>query len=206
MEKLKLKFLGKDSWNRLVYKDENDNIFKDINLGDGEIDLCTSSGFDGEPDTPINYIKKYQDIEIIITGQEPEPTREEKFNYMMLGRLQSDCAYYLGYGNRNKDRLYYNDIEIHINEMIKRYNNCPINPEWLTIQQILEYKEIMLNDKIHENTMIFNDGQIDTRTKKLAHKAYNNIIYPNIGVYVDSENNYICDISSSIDKQYIKSL
>lgn len=29
-----------------------------------------------------------------------------KFRYMLLGRLQADCEYYLGFGNRNPNRLW----------------------------------------------------------------------------------------------------
>lgn len=65
MEKLVLNFVGLDSWNRPVYEDENGKLFKDTNLGNGKMALCTVyGGFDGEPDTPIEYIKKYQDIKI----------------------------------------------------------------------------------------------------------------------------------------------
>lgn len=67
MEKLILKFIGVDSWNRPVYKDRNGKLFKDTNLGRGKIALCTVyGGFEGEPDTPVEYIKKYQNVEIEI--------------------------------------------------------------------------------------------------------------------------------------------
>jgi hypothetical protein len=50
-----LKFIGVDGWDRPVYQDESGNLWKDINLGDGEISLHSSVGneFDGEPDMPI---------------------------------------------------------------------------------------------------------------------------------------------------------
>ena len=71
MEKLILTFVGEDSWNRPVYKDEEGNLFKDTNLGNGNLALCTVyGGFEGEPDTPIEYIKKYQDIKIEILGKD----------------------------------------------------------------------------------------------------------------------------------------
>lgn len=69
-EKLKmtiqLNYIGEDSWNRPVYEDDKGNIFKDINLGDGELALCTVSSFDGEPDTPIEYIERYKKAEFKI--------------------------------------------------------------------------------------------------------------------------------------------
>ena len=32
--------------------------------------------------------------------------RDKVFRYKLLGRLQSDCEYYLNYGNRNTGRLW----------------------------------------------------------------------------------------------------
>lgn len=32
--------------------------------------------------------------------------RDSKYKYMLLGRMQSDCEYYLGFGNRNQSRLW----------------------------------------------------------------------------------------------------
>ena len=51
----KLHFIGSDSWDRPVYKDESGQLWKDVNLGRGELSLHNSSDndFDGEPDMPI---------------------------------------------------------------------------------------------------------------------------------------------------------
>ena len=53
--KRKLKFIGTDGWDRPVYRDESGELWKDVNLGDGTVDLHSSSDntFDGEPDSPI---------------------------------------------------------------------------------------------------------------------------------------------------------
>lgn len=55
-EELKIKLVGIDSWDRPVYKDKEGNIYKDVNLGRGELDLHTAvnNDFYGEPDSPIN--------------------------------------------------------------------------------------------------------------------------------------------------------
>jgi len=53
---VKLHFVGIDSWDRPVYRDEESGrLWKDVNLGDGEPYLHNSSDneFDGEPDFPI---------------------------------------------------------------------------------------------------------------------------------------------------------
>lgn len=70
MAKLKLKFLGIDFWSRPVYEDQDGKLFKDVNCDNEPMNLCTVyGGFDGEPDTPIRYIKKYQNVEIEIIGR-----------------------------------------------------------------------------------------------------------------------------------------
>lgn len=145
-KKLVLNFIGVDDWSRPVYEDENGKMFKDTNCGDGNLALCTAYGFEGEPDTPIEYIEKYQDVEIEIIGEENEPTPDEKFNYMMLDRLKMDCNYYLGNGNRNKNRLWAGNEEDQINEMKKLYNSFDDNkkPEWLTWEDILNFENEMI--------------------------------------------------------------
>jgi len=55
-KELKVKFIGIDDWNRPVYCDEDKNLYKDINLGEGTISLCNvcENDFYGEPEAPIN--------------------------------------------------------------------------------------------------------------------------------------------------------
>lgn len=62
---LKVKPVGIDNWDRPVYKDENGKIYKDTNLGSGELALCTSSNnnFYGEPDMPVKENIKIEIVE-----------------------------------------------------------------------------------------------------------------------------------------------
>ena len=65
--KITLKFLGMDSWDRPVYKDETGKLWKDINpRRQYAPELCTSNGnnIDGEPDVPMSAMKKYENAEI----------------------------------------------------------------------------------------------------------------------------------------------
>ena len=52
---LTLKFIGIDSWDRPVYRDQSNRLWKDVTLGSVRPDLCSASGneFEGEPDEPI---------------------------------------------------------------------------------------------------------------------------------------------------------
>jgi len=51
----KLHFIGIDGWDRPVYQDEAGQLWKDVNLGNGEPSFHNASDndFDGEPDMPI---------------------------------------------------------------------------------------------------------------------------------------------------------
>ena len=60
---LVMKYLGLDGWNRPVYKDQNGQTWKNVNLKTMERKgLCTSNAY-GEPDTPIEYTK-YKDTNV----------------------------------------------------------------------------------------------------------------------------------------------
>jgi hypothetical protein len=71
---------------------------------------------------------------------------DDKFRYMMLGRLKSDCDYYLGYGNRSSNRLWALEENEHIETMKALHNSFDENekPEWLTWEQILDYERQMV--------------------------------------------------------------
>jgi len=66
-----------------------------------------------------------------------------KFNYMMLSRLKQDCDYFLGYGNRNIKHLHQGNVQDQIMAMRKLYNELPIKPEWITLEDIENYKNKM---------------------------------------------------------------
>lgn len=65
---------------------------------------------------------------------------EDRFNYMLLGRLKLDCEYYLGDGCRNaKQSLWEHDEQAQIDKMREIYDSLKIKPKWLTMEQIDEY-------------------------------------------------------------------
>lgn len=62
-----LKYIGRDSWSRPVYQEDNGTLWKDVDPRGGMgPDLCTSvnNAFDGEPCDPMRYMERYQDAEI----------------------------------------------------------------------------------------------------------------------------------------------
>ena len=51
--------------------------------------------------------------------------RDKRFRYMLLARLQSDCEYYLGFGNRSTGRLWAGDEARQIEWMTRLYDSFP---------------------------------------------------------------------------------
>lgn len=71
-----------------------------------------------------------------------------KFEYMMLGRLQMDCKYYLGCGGRYAGHLWVKDEEKQIKEMRRIYKMLPVKPKWLKLKKINKYSKKMIFDKL----------------------------------------------------------
>lgn len=65
--------------------------------------------------------------------------------YRLLDRMRIDCEYFLGNGARHEKYLYSGNVKDHIADMLKLYDSIPDGqkPEWITREQILEYKKLM---------------------------------------------------------------
>ena len=71
------------------------------------------------------------------------------FDYTLLSRLQSDCEYYLGNGNRNPKVLWAEDEEMQIAKMQELYNKLNPKPEWITLEDIDNYEYAMVYTAHH---------------------------------------------------------
>jgi hypothetical protein len=71
---------------------------------------------------------------------------DERTRYAMLSRLQSDCEYYLNHCGRSKNVLWFKDEREHIDNMKKLHDSFSEGdkPEWLTMEQILDYEKQMI--------------------------------------------------------------
>ena len=128
------------------YEDEKGRLYFDEN--DGRNGLCLYTG-------------AYRDYDGEICGEPSQMVSEEvecdkpfvrhprEHDYMMLGRLQSDCKYFLGYGNGYEGHLYYKEINKHCDEMKKLYDSFSSEekPDWIIPEQIEKYRADMLNFK-----------------------------------------------------------
>lgn len=146
-KKLILTNVGKDDFGWFIFKDSEGNFFKG-EVECGELVLFTTSGLNGDIDTPIERIEKYKNTIIEVDSYECFEPEDKglRFRYTMLSRLKADCDYYLGNGNRKKKHLWAEDEEKQITEMKKLYNSFKESekPEWLSYEEILDYEKKML--------------------------------------------------------------
>lgn len=78
-----------------------------------------------------------------------ERPANDSFKYMLLGRMQSDCNFYLGDSSQshNAKYLWAGDEKEHIENMKALWDSFPEDekPAWLTMEQIEEYEMNMCN-------------------------------------------------------------
>ena len=70
---------------------------------------------------------------------------DESFRYQLLSRMQTDCNYFLGHGNRCKKYLWGQDVDSHIAYMKALWLSFPADkqPEWLSYEKIEVYEKRM---------------------------------------------------------------
>ena len=73
----------------------------------------------------------------------------DKFKYMLLGRLESDCKYFINTGKTNVKALWSGSVQDHIEDMTALYNSFSDDkkPEWITLEKIKEYEKQMNDGK-----------------------------------------------------------
>ena len=80
-----------------------------------------------------------------------EVIKNQKSEYMLLGRLQMDCNYYLGAGNRNSKHLWAGTPKEQIEKMKEMYSKIVVKPEWISEKNISDYEKAMLPQEKVEN-------------------------------------------------------
>lgn len=69
--------------------------------------------------------------------------RNDSFLYSLLDRIRINCSYYLSFVNRDKSILWAKDELEQIEYMKAIYNYLEEKPEWLTMEDILNYEKEM---------------------------------------------------------------
>ena len=79
--------------------------------------------------------------------------KESSFRYKLLSRMQQDCEYYLGNGNRNTKHLWALEEVEHIKNMVSLYNSFSFEdkPEWLTIEQLDNFSKELTGKSLEEH-------------------------------------------------------
>jgi len=114
--------------------------------------------------------------------------RDPEFRYMLLGRMRSDCDYFLGNGGRNEKDLWGGNIERHIEIMEELYYSFPKSkrPDWISIADIESYAIRMKSNPkrylVIWNTNQYFDDSDDVRTYK--HSTYCDTYEEAVNCYV----------------------
>ncbi|MBQ9199409.1 MAG: antirestriction protein ArdA [Lachnospiraceae bacterium] len=118
----------------------SDGVLKEVQVLVGDKNLYDYPRAIGE--------KYYEDL--------PE---EMKNRYSMLGRLKSDCDYFLSNGHTYEKHLWAKNVEDQIKEMQKIYDSFAEGdkPEWLTQEDINNYSKDMLAARAH----LLNENEMD---------------------------------------------
>ena len=143
MQKLTLTYICPADFGSDIYQDQGGRYYQDVESNPKNPSFYTmAGGIDGEP---FNSIDASISIELI--NPPNHPTSEERFNYMLLSRLQADCEYFLGNGGRNESRLWAGNVTEQIEEMLYLYNwfDDDKKPEWITPEVIYNYEIAMTN-------------------------------------------------------------
>ena len=138
---------------------------------------------------------------------------DAKFRYMLLSRLESDCKYFLGNGQRNEKHLWAGNVEKQIAKMRELYNSFADEekPEWLTAEQIDEYEKQMLSNEDNgdeyriENPTVIEDINDLHEAEELNNKLYidlDEIIEYAIS-YVAEKTGATTDIQKEADGQFM---
>lgn len=124
------------------YFDENNGVCG-LNLYTGAWKNEDSGEICGEPDLHVDYQ---------VICEKPFVRSPYEFQYMMLARWKADCDYFLGAGNACERQLYHGSVETICDAMEKQWEAFPENekPEWLTLDQIKEYRSSMLKKRAEQ--------------------------------------------------------
>lgn len=99
---------------------------------------------------------------------------DPKFLYQMLSRLESDCKYFLENGNGVEKYLWTLTVDNQISAMKEIYNKLEEKPEWLSLEQINNYKKQM-KDKLSEKSINTNEKNNKDSTEQIFTKIYTDL-------------------------------
>ncbi len=143
---MKLKRIGHNwqhntLYQRIVDDELVEDYYVDLNdLDDEPTELYRLSPYNDPDGEPNNIVTDFEIVNPMTDREKREKALAGK--YMLLGRLRSDCDYFLGNGGRNEKVLWAGNVHDQIEKMKELWNSFPedLKPEWLTMEQIIEYQ------------------------------------------------------------------
>ncbi|MDY3050709.1 MAG: LPD11 domain-containing protein [Parvimonas sp.] len=95
----------------------------------------------------LNYLREEINKDLSLKDDNYDFSNEpEELKYRILGRLESDCKYFLGFGFRDENKLYTKNVDKQIDLMKNLYNSLEEKPEWITLEQIEDFESKMKDD------------------------------------------------------------
>lgn len=159
MKEIKLTFVGRAHMSNIpIYEDQNNKRWANVNhLDEEHPDFRLYEDFMDDFDTFEQDIKNkpsihdiYENSNVIIeSNYEKDPVL--KANYMLLGRLQSDCEFFLDREFGHQNRLWAKDVESQIEKMKELWHSFPEDkkPKWISLDKI-EYYNLAMQKLLEE--------------------------------------------------------
>lgn len=169
--------------------DEIFNTYHNEALADDVLD-----GLDGKNTTLEDVNHKLTSATDSITIDDSILKHSDEFKYQLLSRMQTDCNYFLGAGNRAEKFLWAGNVPEQIAYMRAIYNSFPDNkkPEWISLADIDEYEKKMLkldesldiDDELDHPDQEFDSAKTSINSNKLP-AVYRMISFPAGSIGVD---------------------
>lgn len=139
-------------------------------------------------------------------------SESKEYEYMLLGRLQTDCDYFLGNGNGNERVLWADTVDEQIQKMKELWNGLEQKPEWISLEDIENY-EIEMKNKLEVNTHnesvrhgMFPYFRYDKTTGVLSYDTCDNDLAQDAINYNDPNDNIISFCGSGWDMSYAEQI
>lgn len=189
LDELIIYYSSQDTMSYADIWDEIFNTYHNEALADDVLD-----GLDGKNMTLEDVNHELINTTDSITIDDFVLRHSDEFKYHLLGRMQTDCNYFLGAGNRAEKFLWAGDVPEQIAYMRAIYNSFPDDkkPEWISLADIDEYEKKMLkldesldiDDELDHPEQEFDSAKTSINSNKLP-AVYKMISIPAGSVGVD---------------------
>ena len=174
--KMDFTYIGKNDWDQHIIRSKENRKYyvADATVGQDKdlsnaywYSVSRNNPYYGEPMDSME-----DDIEVNIVNPEKIQSDYQRFEYGLLSRLVADCRYFLGNGNGHEKHLWAGSVEAQIDKMRELWNQLEEKPEWLSLDDIDEYEEKMLNFVPHP-TDKYGIPKTENTTRRSNRKMYN---------------------------------